>query len=392
MNLTITDITVDGFKVTWSPSPHPDLQGYRVVVSELDLTTAVNQSTGQTYLQVVGLTLDTDYIIRVTVSVLSDGRWAQSNATTTEATTRTVSSTDLEFVPVTEPTTSLGFTWVPPDAVVTGYRIMYGQEAATEQLSPSPGPGDTSAVIDGLQPAVMYKVEIITIGVRYESLPLVGQNETEPDECATENGRCDQICTNVPGSYRCFCLQGFVLKEDAYGCRVCGHCLGGDVNCDPVSGVCSAGCQDGWKTQLCDEAVDSPIDLAVTDITDGGFKVTWSPSPDPNLQGYRVVVSELDLTTAVNQSTDDAWFPVVGLLPETAYIIRVTGLFSSGGWRSQSEATVIRAITAATPTTIPAPTTQQTSRMTTRLSTKPATSIVQYAWEAGWDEEASDDA
>ncbi|XP_078681624.1 uncharacterized protein LOC144916369 [Branchiostoma floridae x Branchiostoma belcheri] len=209
---------------------------------------------------------------------------------------------------------------------------------------------------------------------------------THLGECGTENGRCDQICTNVPGSYRCFCRQGFVLMEDAHGCRVCGHCLGEDVNCDPVSGVCSAGCRDGWKTQLCDKAVDPPMDLAVTDIMDEGFKVTWSPSPDPDLQGYRVVVSNLDMTTAVNQSTGEAWFPVVGLFPEAAYIIRVTALFSSGGWRSQSEAAVIPARTAATPTTIPA------SRMTTRLSTKPATSTVQQAPEAGWDEESSDDA
>ncbi|XP_078681627.1 polycystin-1-like protein 2 [Branchiostoma floridae x Branchiostoma belcheri] len=219
-----------------------------------------------------------------------------------------------------------------------------------------------------------------------------GHGCEELNKCATENGRCDQICTNVPGSYRCFCRQGFVLMEDAHGCRVCGHCLGGDVNCDPVSGVCSAGCRDGWKTQLCDKAVDPPLDLAVTDITDEGFKVTWSPSPDPDLQGYRVVVSNLDMTTAVNQSTDEAWFPVVGLFPETAYIIRVTALFSSGGWRSQSETAVILATTAAIPTTIPAATTQQTGRMTTRLSTKPATSTVQHAPEAGWDEESSDDA
>ncbi|XP_066304371.1 oncoprotein-induced transcript 3 protein-like [Branchiostoma lanceolatum] len=39
------------------------------------------------------------------------------------------------------------------------------------------------------------------------------------------------------------------------GETVCGRCLGGEVNCNPVSDVCSAGCQDGWKThvQLCKE-------------------------------------------------------------------------------------------------------------------------------------------
>ncbi|XP_066303448.1 uncharacterized protein [Branchiostoma lanceolatum] len=127
MNLNVNDITDEGFKVTWSPSPDPDLQGYRVVVSELDMTTAVNQTTDETWLQVAGLTWETDYIIRVTVLVLSEGRWSQSNATTTEAT-------------------------------------------------------------------------------------------TEPDECATVNGRCDHICSNVPGGYRCQCRQGFVLMADAHGC------------------------------------------------------------------------------------------------------------------------------------------------------------------------------
>ncbi|CAH1273057.1 PKD1L3 [Branchiostoma lanceolatum] len=405
MNLNVTDITDEGFKVTWSPSPDPDLQAYRVVVSELDMTTSVNQTTGETWLQVVGLTSETDYIIRVTVLVLSDSRWSQSNATTTEATTIMSSSTDLEFVNVTETTSKLRVTWVPPDAVVTGYRIMYGQEEATERLNPSPGPGDRSALLEGLQPDTMYKVEIITIGVGQESLPLIGQNATEPDECATVNGRCDHICSNVPGGYRCQCHQGFVLMADAHGCGVCGQCQGGDVNCDPMSGVCSAGCQDGWKTQLCDKAVDPPMDLAVTDITDEGFKVTWAPSPDPDLEGYRVVVSKLDMTT-VNKTSDKASFPVVGLSPETDYIIRVTALFSSGGWRSQSEATMIVAATGSTPTTTPAPaattttpapaattttpapaaTTTQTRRRTTLLSTEPATLTVSVGGEESSDE------
>ncbi|XP_035694620.1 collagen alpha-1(XII) chain-like [Branchiostoma floridae] len=293
------------------------------------------------------------------------------------------SSTDLEFLNVTETTSMLKFTWVPPDAAVTGYRVMYGQKGATEQLSPSPGPADRSAVIEGLQAGTMYKVEIITIGVRRESLPLIGRNATEPDECATVNGRCDHICSNIPGGYRCLCRNGFVLMTDAHGCGVCGHCQGGK-DCDPMSGVCSTGCRDGWKSRLCNKAVGPPMDLAVTDITDEGFKVTWSPSPDLELEGYRVEVSGLDMVTAVNQSTAEASLPVVGLSPETDYVIRVTALFSSGGWRSQSEAATILTETAAVPTTTPAPadTNEQTSQRTSFLSTQPATSTQQHTLEA----------
>ncbi|XP_078678998.1 polycystin-1-like protein 2 [Branchiostoma floridae x Branchiostoma belcheri] len=345
MNLTVTDITDEGFNVTWLPSPDPDLQGYGVVVSTLDGVTAVNQSTYQSWLQVVGLTLETDYIIRVTVLVLSGGLWSQSNVTTTEATTIMSSSTELEFVNVAETTSMLRFTWEPPDAVVTGYRVMYGQEEATHQLHPSPDPGDSSALIVALEPDTMYKVEIITIGLRRESLPLAGQNATEPDECATLNAFCDQICTNVPGSYRCFCQRGFVLMPDAHGCRVCGHCLGGDVHCDTMSGVCSTGCQDGWKTNLCNQAVEPPSDLAVSDITDKGFMITWSPDPDPDLQEYRVEVSKIDMTTAVNQNTDETSFQVLDLSPDSDYVIHVTSLFLTDGWPSQSDTTVIHTST-----------------------------------------------
>ncbi|XP_078597653.1 fibronectin-like [Branchiostoma floridae x Branchiostoma japonicum] len=151
--------------------------GYRVVVSDLNTVTAVNQSTIQTWLQVAGLTRETDYIIKLTVLDLYDSRW-NNNVTTARTTTIMSSSTDLQFVNATETTSMLRFTWVPPDAVVTGYRIMYGQGEATEQLSPSPGPADRSALIEGLQASVVYTVEIITIGVRRESLVLVGRNAT----------------------------------------------------------------------------------------------------------------------------------------------------------------------------------------------------------------------
>eukprot|EP00058_Branchiostoma_floridae_P016418 XP_002601906.1 hypothetical protein BRAFLDRAFT_86390 [Branchiostoma floridae] len=157
--------------------------------------------------------------------------------------------------------------------------------------------------------------------------------------------------------------------------------------------------QEIWDAQNACNAVDPPMNLDVTDVTDEGFKVTWSPSVDPDLQGYRVVVSGLDMMTAVNQSTAESAFPVVGLSPETGYVIRVTALFSSDGWRAQSEAAMVLAVTAATPTTTPASsvtttttssaTTQRTHRTTALLSTQPATSTVREAVREGKSSDAS---
>ena len=34
------------------------------------------------------------------------------------------------------------------------------------------------------------------------------------NECATNNGGCEQVCTNLPGMYKCECNTGFV-KDSA---------------------------------------------------------------------------------------------------------------------------------------------------------------------------------
>ncbi|CAH3148874.1 unnamed protein product [Porites lobata] len=53
---------------------------------------------------------------------------------------------------------------------------------------------------------------------------------TDIDECATENltgtndtvklAHCQQLCTNIPGSYLCSCRDGFYLSYDKKHCTV----------------------------------------------------------------------------------------------------------------------------------------------------------------------------
>eukprot|EP00058_Branchiostoma_floridae_P018043 XP_002603532.1 hypothetical protein BRAFLDRAFT_79068 [Branchiostoma floridae] len=199
------------------------------------------------------------------------------------------------------------------------------------------------------------------------------------NECATGNGGCAHACVHTQSSHRCICREGFSLLEDGHGCEDMDACLsnpcdaqaictdnpapaldatctcspgytgdglvsGGcsDVNeCEVSPGICgrNAECINLIGTFDCKcfpgfqmgaggcKAAAPPMDLAVTDTTAEGFKVTWSPSHDPDLdlEGYRVVVSSLDTMTAVNQSTDETSFPVVGLEPETDYVIRGLG-------------------------------------------------------------------
>nr|XP_023018878.1 tolloid-like protein 1 [Leptinotarsa decemlineata] len=42
---------------------------------------------------------------------------------------------------------------------------------------------------------------------------------TDKDECATNKGGCHHECINTPSSYRCTCLQGYILLENGIDCK-----------------------------------------------------------------------------------------------------------------------------------------------------------------------------
>ena len=46
---------------------------------------------------------------------------------------------------------------------------------------------------------------------------------TDLDECALDNGGCEDECRNTAGSYHCVCHDGFILDEDKHRCKV-GDC------------------------------------------------------------------------------------------------------------------------------------------------------------------------
>ena len=39
------------------------------------------------------------------------------------------------------------------------------------------------------------------------------------DECEVDNGGCEEMCVNIPGSYHCLCHRGFILQDDSRTCE-----------------------------------------------------------------------------------------------------------------------------------------------------------------------------
>ena len=44
-------------------------------------------------------------------------------------------------------------------------------------------------------------------------------SNSDIDECVNDNGGCDHTCTNIAGSYKCSCKDGFELDSDQHQCN-----------------------------------------------------------------------------------------------------------------------------------------------------------------------------
>ena len=44
-------------------------------------------------------------------------------------------------------------------------------------------------------------------------------HNTDINECLENNGGCQQVCNNIPGSLQCSCKPGYELDTDGINCR-----------------------------------------------------------------------------------------------------------------------------------------------------------------------------
>jgi hypothetical protein len=59
-----------------------------------------------------------------------------------------------------------------------------------------------------------------------DTRPMNGTDCQDVNECLINNGGCQQLCSNSPGSFSCSCGTGFVPTADGKGCNDVNECLG----------------------------------------------------------------------------------------------------------------------------------------------------------------------
>ena len=74
---------------------------------------------------------------------------------------------------------------------------------------------------------------------------------TEVDECLYKLDKCEAICTNTPGSYKCSCPYGQVLASDGYGCIECANTTSGINYTAMQSPQFSTADKSVWHVAIC---------------------------------------------------------------------------------------------------------------------------------------------
>ena len=69
------------------------------------------------------------------------------------------------------------------------------------------------------------------------------------NECLMGNGGCHHNCTNLDGTYQCFCREGFLLQNDSSTCTDVDECVDGERcehTCENLPGTFNCHCASGY--------------------------------------------------------------------------------------------------------------------------------------------------
>ena len=86
--------------------------------------------------------------------------------------------------------------------------------------------------------------------INHNITPLTANYE-DLNECKTDNGGCEHICTNTEGSFQCSCNDGYTLQSDGTNCTDDDECSLGAHNCEQLcintAGGFRCQCMSGYQ-------------------------------------------------------------------------------------------------------------------------------------------------
>ena len=139
---------------------------------------------------------------------------------------------------------------------------------STETSSPVTT-GETHTPVETTEPIDTQEPDSLTT---LPVAPIVTTNlPVSIDECATNNGGCEQLCVDTPESYYCECESGYELDSDEHTCNV----VCGGILTERTGSFQTPGWPNGYpqKDFVCEWRVTQPVRRLIWFGIDGNFGI-----------------------------------------------------------------------------------------------------------------------
>ncbi|KAL4609376.1 tenascin-like isoform X1 [Arapaima gigas] len=344
------EASVDGVIISYGPSNNPSDQQ------------SVNLPPTDTQYHITDLKPNTEYRISMT----SKRGGTASDPAVGTFTTDLDTPKDLKKVGQTD--RSITLEWTNSKADVDKYRVKYGPISGgphTEMLLPS-GPGKTTTgTITGLRPGMEYSISVTGVKRDRESSPTTISAATDLD-APRDLGLSDSSATSVTLSWRRprakidhyrlnYVLTNGQQEEVLVPADATSYTLN---SLNPgmqyiITLVAERGRQRSSPATISasteNETEPQVMNLTVSDVTWGSFRLSWSAMGTGAFDGFFIEVADSEGATEGQNHTlpDDAWsLGITHLSPNTSYRISLRGLYQG----SLLEATLAEATTVPEPT------------------------------------------
>ncbi|KAL6089095.1 hypothetical protein STEG23_029009 [Scotinomys teguina] len=350
-NLLVSDATPGGFRLSWT-ADEGIFDSFVLRIRDTNKQSEpqeITLSSPERTRDITGLREATEYEIEL--YGISGGR--RSQPVSAIATTAMGSPKEIMFSDITDNAATVS--WKAPTAQVESFRITYVPMTGGAPSMVTVGGTDTQTRLVKLTPGVEYHVSVIAMKGFEESDPVSGSLTTALD------GPSGLLTANITDSEALAMWQPAIATVDSYVISYTGervpevtHTVSGNTveyelhDLEPATEYTlrifaekghqkSSAITTKFTTDL-----DSPRDLAATEVQSETALLTWRP-PRASVTGYLLVYESLDgAVKEVIVGPDTTSYSLADLSPSTHYTVRIQAL--SGSLRSRLIQTIFTTI------------------------------------------------